>query len=116
MGAGLAHPILLKQGHMATTAISRAGLGDRSGTLPPADLIFGRSAAMQTAKQKIEKVALSGVPILIQGDSGTGKGLLASFIHHFSPQPDAAFVKVNCAAIPSELIRTRADAIMRYIG
>jgi two-component system response regulator AtoC len=61
---------------------------------------------MQSARQKIDKVALSGVPILIQGDNGTGKGLLASFIHHLSPQPEAPFVKVNCAAIPGALLES----------
>ncbi len=61
---------------------------------------------MQTARQKIDKVALSGVPILIQGDSGTGKGMLASFIHHRSPKPSAAFIKVNCAAIPGALLES----------
>jgi two-component system response regulator AtoC len=61
---------------------------------------------MQTAKQKIDKVALSGVPILIQGDNGTGKGLLAAFIHSLSPKPDAPFVKVNCAAIPGALLES----------
>jgi two-component system response regulator AtoC len=91
---------------MATNAISRAGFGDRTGSLPPTNLIFGRSPSMQTAKLKIDKVALSGVPILIQGDSGTGKGLLASFIHHLSPQPNAPFVKVNCAAIPGALLES----------
>jgi two-component system response regulator AtoC len=91
---------------MATTAISRAGFGDRTGNLPPANLIFGRSASMQTARQKIDKVAQSGVPILIQGDSGTGKGLLASFIHNLSPKPESAFVKVNCAAIPGALLES----------
>jgi len=91
---------------MATTAISRAGFGDRGANLPPANLIFGRSAAMQKARQKIDKVSLSGVPILIQGDNGTGKGLLASFIHHQSPEPGAAFVKVNCAAIPGALLES----------
>ena len=91
---------------MVTTAISKAGFGDRTGSLPPTNLIFGRSATMQTARQKIDKVALSGVPILIQGDNGTGKGLLASFIHHLSPKPDAAFVKVNCAAIPGALLES----------
>src|SRR6202166_1312183 len=91
---------------MATTAISRAGLGDRTGKLPPTSLIFGRSASMQTARQKIEKVAQSGVPILIQGDNGTGKGLLASFIHNLSAKPDGAFVKVNCAAIPGALLES----------
>jgi two-component system response regulator AtoC len=91
---------------MATTAISRAGVGDRTASLPPTDLIFGRSAVMRMARQKIDKVALSGVPILIQGDSGTGKGLLASFIHNLSPKPAAAFVKVNCAAIPGALLES----------
>lgn len=91
---------------MATTAISRAGFGDRTGSLPPTSLIFGRSAAMQTTKQKIDKVAQSGVPILIQGPNGTGKGLLANFIHSLSPKPDAAFVKVNCAAIPGALLES----------
>ena len=91
---------------MATSAISKAGFGDRTGNLPPVNLIFGRSASMQTARQKIDKVAQSGVPILIQGDSGTGKGLLASFIHHLSPKPDAPFVKVNCAAIPGALLES----------
>jgi len=91
---------------MANTAISRAGFGDRSGTLPPAKLIFGHSATMQTARQKIEKVAQSGVPILIQGDNGTGKGLLASFIHSLSPNPGSPFMKVNCAAIPGALLES----------
>src|SRR5579864_6072755 len=94
---------------MATTSISNAGFGGyRAGSLPSAELIFGRSAAMQTARQKIDKVALSGpgVPILIQGDNGTGKGLLASFIHSISPRAGAPFVKVNCAAIPGSLLES----------
>jgi two-component system response regulator AtoC len=95
-----------RPGDMANTAISRAGFGDRSGSLPPTNLIFGRSASMQTARQKIDKVAQSGVPILIQGDNGTGKGLLASFIHYHSPKPEAPFVKVNCAAIPGALLES----------
>jgi len=61
---------------------------------------------MQTVRQKIDKVALSGVPILIQGDSGTGKGLLARFIHNFSAKLEEPFVKVNCAAIPGALLES----------
>lgn len=61
---------------------------------------------MQRAKQKIDKVAQSGVPILIQGANGTGKGLLASFIHNLSAIPGAPFVKVNCAAIPAALLES----------
>ena len=61
---------------------------------------------MQTARQKIDRVAQSGVPILIEGDNGTGKGLLAAFIHNLSPQPNGQFVKVNCAAIPGALLES----------
>jgi two-component system response regulator AtoC len=61
---------------------------------------------MQTVRQKIDKIALSGVPILIQGDSGTGKGLLARFIHNLSDNPETPFIKVNCAAIPGALLES----------
>jgi two-component system, NtrC family, response regulator AtoC len=88
------------------TAVSRLGMTDRVGILPPIHTIFGSSAAMQTIRQKIEKVASSGVPILIQGGSGTGKGLLARFIHDRSVAPHAPFVKVNCAAIPGTLLES----------
>jgi len=90
----------------ATTAVSKSGLTDRVSILPPVPIIFGSSAVMQTIRQKVEKVASSGVPILIQGDNGTGKGLLARFIHNRSVAPDAAFVKVNCAAIPGTLLES----------
>ncbi len=61
---------------------------------------------MQAVRQKIDKIASSGVPILIQGESGTGKGLLARFIHEYSATADAPFVKVNCAAIPGPLLES----------
>ncbi|MGH9681905.1 MAG: sigma 54-interacting transcriptional regulator, partial [Candidatus Acidiferrales bacterium] len=85
---------------------SKSVPGDRSGTFPPVAIIFGHSAAMQIVRQKIDKIAFSGVPILIQGDNGTGKGLLASFIHNYSAPTDAPFVKVNCAAIPGALLES----------
>jgi len=91
---------------MATTAISKSGPADRTSILPPVHIIFGASSAMQSVRQKVEKVASSGVPILLQGDSGTGKGLLARFIHNLSAAPDAQFVKVNCAAIPGTLLES----------
>src|SRR5260370_12734417 len=91
---------------MVATGVSKSGLTDRVSILPPVHIIFGSSAMMQTIRQKVEKVASSGVPILIQGDNGTGKGLLARFIHNRSVAPDAAFVKVNCAAIPGTLLES----------
>jgi two-component system response regulator AtoC len=91
---------------MLDTAASKSGITDRASILPPAHIIFGASAAMQAVRQRVEKVASSGVPILIQGDSGTGKGLLARYIHNLSVPPDSAFVKVNCAAIPGSLLES----------
>lgn len=91
---------------MATTAASKAGALNRTNILPPATLIFGRSAVMQAVKQKIDKVASSGVPILIQGESGTGKDLLARYVHEISAAPETSYVKVNCAAIPGALLES----------
>src|ERR1700686_991474 len=91
---------------MVATAVSGSGMSDRTSFLPPAAIIFGSSTVMQAIQQKVEKVASSGVPILIQGDSGTGKGVLARYIHNRSVAPDAAFVKVNCAAIPGALLES----------
>src|SRR6202140_4921772 len=106
MERALAPKFDLNKGNMATTAISRTGGGNRIAILPPANLIFGRTAAMQTTRMKVDKVASSGVPILIQGDSGTGKGLLANFIHQLSPKLNSPFIKVNCAAIPGALLES----------
>jgi len=88
------------------TAISKAVSANRGSIIPPVNVIFGSSPIMQTVRQKIDKVASSGVPILIQGDSGTGKGLLARFIHGLSGLPETPFVKVNCAAIPGSLLES----------
>lgn len=61
---------------------------------------------MQAIRQKLEKVASSGVPILIRGDSGTGKGVVARYAHNFCSTPETPFVKVNCAAIPGTLLES----------
>ena len=78
----------------------------RPGDLPPEDLIFGRSTAMQAMRRKIQKVAPAHVPILIQGESGTGKGMMARHIHASSATPNGPFIKVNCAAIPGTLLES----------
>lgn len=74
--------------------------------LPPEELIFGRSAAMQPIRQLVQKILGTDVPVLIQGDNGTGKGLLAQYIHARSLFCTGAFVKVNCAAIPGALLES----------
>lgn len=68
--------------------------------------MLGRSAAIQKVKTQISKVAQTGVRVLITGESGTGKELIARALHNASKRADGPFVKVNCAAIPSELIES----------
>jgi DNA-binding NtrC family response regulator len=68
--------------------------------------MIGRSAPMQRLFREIEKVAPTKASVLITGESGTGKELIARAIHRLSPRADGPFVKVNCAAIPRELIES----------
>jgi DNA-binding NtrC family response regulator len=68
--------------------------------------MIGESAVMRRLYAEIEKVAPTRGRVLITGESGTGKELIARAIHRLSPRKDQAFVKVNCAAIPSELIES----------
>jgi two-component system response regulator AtoC len=75
-------------------------------SLPPETLIFGRSAAMQILRQKINRVAGTNVPVLVMGESGTGKEILAKLLHSQSPWSAGPFVKVSCPAIPSTLLES----------
>ena len=74
--------------------------------LPPESTIFGASDYMQALRQKLERLALAGVPILIQGESGTGKEVIARLIHRLSPWRAGPLVKVNCPAIPGTLLES----------
>jgi DNA-binding NtrC family response regulator len=68
--------------------------------------MIGRSAPMQRLFHEIEKVAPTKASVLVTGESGTGKELIARAIHRLSPRAGGPFVKVNCAAIPRELIES----------
>jgi len=68
--------------------------------------MIGTAAPMQRLFQGIDKVAPTKASVLITGESGTGKELVSRAIHRLSPRKDAPFVKVNCAAIPRELIES----------
>ncbi len=68
--------------------------------------MIGTSAPIQKLFQDIDKVAPTKASVLITGESGTGKELVSRAIHRLSPRKDASFVKVNCAAIPRELIES----------
>jgi DNA-binding NtrC family response regulator len=68
--------------------------------------MIGESVSMQKLFHEIEKVAPTKAGVLITGESGTGKELISRAIHELSPRKDGPFVKVNCAAIPRELIES----------
>jgi two-component system, NtrC family, nitrogen regulation response regulator NtrX len=68
--------------------------------------MIGTSAPIQKLFADIDKVAPTKASVLITGESGTGKELVSRAIHRLSPRKDAPFIKVNCAAIPRELIES----------
>jgi two-component system response regulator AtoC len=70
----------------------------------PFDVIFGATTAMHDVRRRIELVAATDVPVLLQGESGTGKDLCAQLIHRLSSRTKGELVKVNCPAIPNSLL------------
>jgi two-component system nitrogen regulation response regulator NtrX len=68
--------------------------------------MIGRSALFREAVEQATQVARSDVGVLLAGESGTGKELLAAHVHRESPFASGPFVKVNCAAIPTELVES----------
>ena len=74
-----------------------------SGDLPP---IIGESDAIQDIKATIDRVAPTEARVLVTGENGTGKELVAKWVHQKSARADGPLVEVNCAAIPSELIES----------
>jgi DNA-binding NtrC family response regulator len=67
---------------------------------------LGRSAAMQRIDELIGRIADADVPVLITGESGVGKDVVAREIHARSPRANKVFVKINCAALPGELLES----------
>jgi DNA-binding NtrC family response regulator len=90
-----------KQINEENSALRRA-LSTMSGAASP---VF-QSASMKNVVRTIERVAPSDVSILITGESGTGKEVIADLIHSLSPRSKGPNVKVNCAALPRELIES----------
>jgi Nif-specific regulatory protein len=68
--------------------------------------MVGRSAAMQHVQEMIDKVAPSRASVLLLGESGTGKTLIARIVHELSPRAKYPFVKVNCASLPENLLES----------
>jgi DNA-binding NtrC family response regulator len=69
--------------------------------------LIGESPPMRAVKALIRKVAAARSNVLIAGESGTGKELAARLLHDLGPDPDAAFLAINCAAIPHDLLENQ---------
>ena len=74
--------------------------------VPPDDVIFGHSEVMQVLRRTVEQMAGVQIPVLIHGETGTGKEVLANYLHRGSPRRNGTFVKISCAAIPATLLET----------
>lgn len=89
-----------------TTTSPVSSLVQPIGEIPPDSIVFGRSEAMLAVRERLDKVASANVPVLIQGESGTGKDIIARMIHGQSPWKGGPYVKVNCPAIPGTLLES----------
>jgi transcriptional regulator with GAF, ATPase, and Fis domain len=100
--------------HQAGVALGNARLHRRvvqenvwlENTLKPKFQILGESEKMKRVFDTIKKVAPTDITVLVHGETGTGKELVAKAIHTLSQRREFAFVPVNCAAIPKELIES----------
>ena len=84
------------------TSVLRRALETMSGTASP---VF-QSVAMREIVRTVERIAASDVAVLITGESGTGKEVIADLLHAFSPRSKGKIIKINCAALPRELIES----------
>jgi formate hydrogenlyase transcriptional activator len=103
----------------------RVCLEDEIGSELNFEEIVGRSMPLQRVLRQVEVVAPTDSGVLIQGETGTGKELIARAIHNLSSRRDRPFIKLNCAAIPSGLLESElfghekgafTGAIMRKAG
>jgi transcriptional regulator with GAF, ATPase, and Fis domain len=89
---------------LASFAASKAGESELCGRR--FEQIIGSSAALEAVLGKVERVAPTGSTVLIEGETGTGKELIARALHNLSPRCGGPFIKVNCAAIPLDLLES----------
>jgi formate hydrogenlyase transcriptional activator len=89
---------------MGTSVQFRSGDRNRGGR--KFEQIIGQSAALKSVLEQVERVAPADCSVLIQGETGTGKELIARAIHNLSSRCGRAFVGLNCAAIPIDLMES----------
>ena len=91
------HAVLIEENHY---------LREQVVSNPSARHIVAESPVMQKILQDIQHVAKSNASVFINGETGTGKEVIAHLVHYSSPRANNAFIKVNCAAVPESLVES----------
>ena len=87
-------------------ALERLGNADHAYRERRFEQVIGNSPALESVLEQVERVAATDSTVLIQGETGTGKELIARAVHNISARCGRAFVKLNCAAIPLDLLES----------
>jgi transcriptional regulator with GAF, ATPase, and Fis domain len=87
-------------------AFQQFGSGDQGSYERKFEQVIGNSPALESVLEQVERVAPTDSTVLIQGETGTGKELIAHAIHSLSSRCGRAFVRLNCAAIPLDLLES----------
>ena len=77
-----------------------------SPSLASMPVLLGNSPAMSVVRRQVQLAASAGMPVLITGESGTGKNVVAQNLHMLSTRRDRSFVQVNCPSLPHTLIES----------
>jgi transcriptional regulator with GAF, ATPase, and Fis domain len=96
---------MFQEGALATS-FGRCGCIDEDSRERRFEQLIGNSPALETVLDQVERVAPTGSSVLIRGETGTGKELIARAIHNISSRCGRPFIKLNCAAIPFDLLES----------
>src|SRR5246500_3356596 len=88
------------------SALPNSGPRTRESRDSQFERIVGNSAGLETVLKQVERVGPTHSTVLIQGETGTGKELIAQAVHNVSPRCGRALIKLNCAAIPLDLLES----------
>ncbi|MFZ0551015.1 MAG: sigma 54-interacting transcriptional regulator, partial [Steroidobacteraceae bacterium] len=105
LDAGVLSLVVRRAFRMRELEEENSRLRERTGSMA-LEGIIGASDAMRSLCRSVEKVAPTGATVLILGDSGTGKELIARSVHRLSGRAHKTFVAINCAAIPDNLLES----------
>jgi len=87
-------------------AFERFGSSDEVSSERRFEQVIGNSPALESVLEQVERVAPTDSTVLIQGETGTGKELIARAIHNISSRCGRSFIRLNCAAIPLDLLES----------